>query len=158
MFLMQKGQLNEALAQYVKALQIRPDFVQARTGAGAVLAQQGRTAEAIGQYREALRLAPDNGMALNNLAWILATYPDPKFRDGVEAVRLAERAVQLTKQNDAQTLDTLAAAYAEAGRFGEAVKVAQRAMELAEATGQKELTTQLRHRLELYERKQPYYE
>ena len=86
-------------------------------------------------YREALRLNPDWIEALNNLAWSLATQPEARFRDGKEAVRLAARAVALTHTNNASLLDTLAGAFAEAGRFSEAVQTARTAAGLAHTSG-----------------------
>ena len=81
------------------------------------LGQLGRTREAVAQYQEALRLNPDLAGALNNLAWVLATCPDDQLRNGAEAVRLAERACELTHYREPLFIGTLAAAYAEAGRF-----------------------------------------
>ena len=95
---------------------------------------------------------------MNNLAWLLATHKDPKFRDPQEAVRLAERACQLTSHEDPSVLDTLAVAYAAANRFPEAVATAESAIELADSTGQKEMAEHIRKRLEFYRRNQPYYD
>jgi protein O-mannosyl-transferase len=92
-------------------------------------------AEAIRGYREALRLQPDFPAVLNNLALLLATCDQKELRDGPEAVRLAERACQLTQRRDANLLGTLAVAYAQAGRFGEAVKTTEEAQAVARASG-----------------------
>ena len=73
--------------------------------------------------------------ALNNLAWLLAAHPSDALRNGAEAVRLAERACELSEHREPVMLGTLAAAYAEAGRFGDAVKTAEKARDLAAATG-----------------------
>jgi Flp pilus assembly protein TadD len=105
-----------------------------------------------------VRAKPDWDVALNNLAWLLATHADARFRSGAEALRLAQHAAQLAKHEDAETLDTLAAAYAEAGRFPEAVKTARRAVELAQSADQKELTGQIQVRLHFYQSGQPYRE
>ena len=99
------------------------------------LGQSGRTREAVAQYREALRLNPNLAGALNNLAWVLAASPDDELRNGAEAVRLAERACELTHYGEPSFIDTLAAAYAEAGRFPEAVTTAEKAEQLATAAG-----------------------
>jgi tetratricopeptide (TPR) repeat protein len=77
----------------------------------------------------ALLIQPDFPNALDGLAWILATSENPAFRNGTEAVGMAERACALTNRKDAQKLRTLAAAYAEAGRFPEAISTIQSAME-----------------------------
>jgi cytochrome c-type biogenesis protein CcmH/NrfG len=86
--------------------------------------------EAIGHYREAIRLQPDSVEALNNLAWILAASPEAKFRNGAEAVDLATRACELTKYQNPITLTTVAAAYGEAGKFGEGISFAEQAQAL----------------------------
>jgi Flp pilus assembly protein TadD len=122
------------------------------------LARQGKTAEAITRYREALRLQPDLIEAPRNLAWIRAAQHDPQYRDGGEAVRLAERTVRLTQEQDAGALDALAAAYAEAGRFAEASATARQAQAAAAAQGKAELAQEIQRRLALYNANRPYRE
>ena len=114
--------------------------------------------EAVKHYRLALRLQPHSIATLNNLAWALATHeianaPDPTF-----AVELAERACQQSAYKGANHLDTLAACYAAAGRFPDAVQTAQKAIELATSTDQAQLAEDVRHRLRLYETGQTYRE
>jgi len=77
---------------------------------------------------------------LNDLAWIRATAPDSRLRNGAEAVKLAEQACKLTEFKDPQLIGTLAAAYAEAGQFEQAVENGERAKELALATGQSDVS------------------
>ena len=95
---------------------------------------------------------------LNILAWILATCEDAEIRDGAQAVRLAERAYQLADQGNYMYLDTLAAAYAEAGQFDHAVKTAQRAVKLARNGTNQESAEDIQGRLELYRAKRAYRE
>ena len=123
-----------------------------------VLTTQGRTDEAINQYRQALQLKPNWSEALNNLAWILATHQNPKFRNGEKAVQLAERACELTGYKQAPMLDTLAAAYAEAARFKDASMTAQKAVDLALAAGEVELVTPIENRMQLYKAGKPFHE
>ena len=118
----------------------------------------GDTAQAIEHYREGLRWKPDQPDALNNLAWLRAANPDPAFRNGDEAVQLAQQACALTRYQRPIIVGTLAAAYAEAGRFDEAIATAQRARDLALTAGQKELADQNQQLLELYWTRQPYHE
>src|SRR5207237_4705159 len=106
---------------------------------GLAQAHVGRTREALSAYAHALLLQPDFSQALDQLAWILSTDPHPEFRNGTQAVPLAERACELTERKDAEKLKTLAAAYAEAGRFSDAVATAQKAQQLAEAGGKPQL-------------------
>jgi tetratricopeptide (TPR) repeat protein len=95
---------------------------------------------------------------LNNLAWQLATCPDSKVRDGTRAVRLAQRACELTHYRKTIMVGTLAAAYAEAGRFDEAIATAQRACDLASESGKQELLKKNQDMLALYRAHQPYHE
>ena len=102
------------------------------------------------------RLAPRWSDPLNNLAWVLATAPEGELRDGVEAVKLAVRAVELAGTNNVGVLDTLGAAYAEAGRFADAIEAARQARTVALVQGREGLAEQIRRRLELYSANQPY--
>ncbi len=119
-----------------------------------VLETRTKLGEAIVHYQAALRLTPDDEDALAALAWIRATNADARWRDGAEAVRLGERLCAVTKNRDADALDTLAAAYAEAGRFDDAVRTGRKALAAAEAGS--EMTEEITHRLALYEARQPY--
>jgi tetratricopeptide (TPR) repeat protein len=155
--LQRQGKADEAMAELQRLLQTNPSFAKAHNTLATLLSQQGQTASAIAQYREALRLDPDFADAANDLAWLRATCPDPAYRDGLEAVRLAKRAVQLSgKTADAALLDTLAAALAEAGSFDEAVQTAGRARELALAKHQSQLAEKISRRLDLYRQHLPY--
>jgi spermidine synthase len=93
---------------------------------------------------------------MNSLAWLLATHKEDKFRNPEEAIRLAERACELTSYENAGLVDTLAAAYAAAGRFPDAVKTTERAIDLAESANQQQLADEIKKRLELYKTGQPY--
>jgi hypothetical protein len=113
---------------------------------------------AINHYRRVLELDTNSVFAMNNLALLLATAADPHLRDGSEAVRLGERACQLTQQKEAVVIYTLAAAYAEAGRFTDAVASAQKARAVALANGQKDIADANERLLELYKSGQPYHQ
>src|SRR5262249_19058159 len=123
--------IDEAIAQYSGLVRADPTNVEVRLLLGSLLSRQRRTAEALDQWRAALKLRPDWPELLNNLAWPLATDPDATLRNGAQAVELAERACQLTEYKRAVLVGTLAAAYAEAGRFTDAVSAATKARELA---------------------------
>ena len=103
--------------------------------------QSGKDREAVVEYRRALVIRPLSVEVLNNLAWILATSPDDSVRNGSDAVGFAEKACQQTQNQDAMTLGTLAAAYAEAGRFSDAVATADKAASLAAAAGNSRFAT-----------------
>ncbi|HZQ47254.1 MAG TPA: tetratricopeptide repeat protein, partial [Verrucomicrobiae bacterium] len=115
------GKTEEGIARLQQALAVKPDQWSANCGMAVALDGQGKAKEAIPYYREALRQRPDMPEMLNNMAWILAANPDPSLRNGPEAVEFGERACKLTHYEKPFLIGTLAAAYAEAGRFKEAV-------------------------------------
>jgi len=134
-----------------RALELAPEVAEIHDNLAYNLQRQGRQGEAIAQWRESLRLKPDQLKAMNNLAWLLATADDPATRRPSEAVALAERATATTASSNASVLDTLAAAYAAAGRREEAVRVARRGIELAHQGGDPELANEISKRLARYE-------
>jgi tetratricopeptide (TPR) repeat protein len=149
--LYKKGRLDEAIAQYNKVLETSPRYAEAHNNLGVACMKSGRSSEAIAQYRKALEIKPDYVDAMNNLAWMLATCPDASLRDGISAVGLAQKAVQLDGGENPPTLRTLAAAYAEAGKFAQAVAISKQAMQLATAQGNAPLAGTLEQELELYQ-------
>jgi Flp pilus assembly protein TadD len=106
--------------------------------------------EAISEYEQALSIAPEDSVALNNLAWILATCSDASMRDGARAVTLAAKAVQASGGKDPGFVRTLAAARAEAGQFAEALATAEAAKALANAQSKPELERRLEEEITLY--------
>jgi tetratricopeptide (TPR) repeat protein len=156
--LLQKGNVDEAIVQYQKALQIEPDDEESHINLGNALIQKGNVDKAIVHYQKALQIEPDNVEALNNLAWVLATCPQASLRNGNKAVALAQRANQLTGDGNPVVIGTLAAAYAEAGRFNDAMRSAQKAIELARAAGQQDMVEQFNGELKLYEAGLPFHQ
>jgi tetratricopeptide (TPR) repeat protein len=156
--LIEKGSGDEAISQYQEAIRLKPDYVDAHYNLGIALAAKGRFDEAIENYRKAIQIKPNFSEALNDLAWVLAASPDADLRNGAEAVRLAERACELTHYGEPSFIGTLAAAYAEAGRFLEAVTTAGKAEQIANDAGSKKLAEENRQRLELYRTGKPYHE
>ena len=130
--LLRIGRLEEARQALEAAQRLAPEKAVVQAGLGAVYQQQGRAREAVAAYRQALLSAPELNNAANNLAWLLATHPDPALRDPAEAVRPNARWRALSSAPDPALLDTLAAAYAAAGRFDEASARAEQASRLAE--------------------------
>lgn len=114
------------------------------------------TNTAFGHFRAALALEPDNMLVLNNLAWQLAANEDQTVRNGAEAVRWAEKAAVNTGHKNPAVLDTLAAAYAQAGDFEKAVATSRQAMALARAKGDRALYEGIARGLRYYESKRPY--
>jgi tetratricopeptide (TPR) repeat protein len=152
-----QGKIDEAITSYAEALRLNESNIEARDNLAAalaarasVLAGQDQIDEAIAHYRRALQLNDDLPAALVDLAWILATSDRRDVRAPDEAVRLAERAAQLTKHQDALVLDTLAVAYFSAHQIERAISSAQTALELATTTGDAQLAADIRRRLESY--------
>jgi len=118
--------------------------------------QARQVAEAADAFEATINLAPNSAEACNNLAWILATSPDPKLRNGARAVELAERAAQLSSNTNAFILGALAAAYAENGHFDQAIGAAQQADRLAESQRNDALSLALEHQINIYKSRQPF--
>jgi tetratricopeptide (TPR) repeat protein len=154
--LAQLGRTPEAIAQYQQALEITPKNASAQSELGAVLIVTGNSQEAMRHLERALQITPDLVEAQNNLAWVLATLPPAEGGDPIRAIRLAQRACQLTANQSAVCADTLATAYAAAGRFDDAIATAQTAIDLARADGQAKLVKEIQDRLELYRRGRAY--
>ncbi len=148
--LAQAGRFEEAVERYQQALRIDPNFAEAENNWGIALAQLGRRKEAIGHYEQALRIKADFAEAQNNLAWLLATLPQQEGGDPNRALALAHQVCAITENRVPAYLDTLAAAYAAAGLFNEAVPTAQKAVELARIAGQTQLVGAVGARLDLY--------
>jgi 4-amino-4-deoxy-L-arabinose transferase-like glycosyltransferase len=139
-----------------KLLSPDEELASTHSSLGVALLRNGEAAKSIAEFKAALRIRPDWTSAANNLAWIYATHGDAELRNGAEAVLLGEQACRATGFKDPMLLDTLAAAYAEAGRFQEAVSTAQRGIELATGARDRGLQEKLRSRLELYRSQRPY--
>ena len=153
----QQGRMREATAHYQQALQIKPDLAEAHRNLGNIFGQQGRMEEAITHYQQALQIQPDDPEVQNNLAWLLATCAEAPLRNGAKAVELARRANSLTGGENPVIFRTLAAAFAEAGRFSEAVETAQRALQLAGAQSNTKLAGALQSEIELYQAGIPFH-
>ena len=151
MTLATQGKLPEAIQQYERALQLRPVFPEACNNLGLALAREGKLAEAIQEYERALQLRPDYVEVLNNLAFVLATSPDASLRNATKAIALSQQANQLTGGKNPVVLGTLAAAYAGAGRYTEAVEAVNRAIERADVEGKSKLVIALESVRELYQ-------
>jgi tetratricopeptide (TPR) repeat protein len=152
-----QGRRREALLHLQVALCFKPE-IQTQLSVALLLYQTGDFRRAVAQFRQVLSLKPDHAEALNNLAWILATCPADEVRDGVEAVRCAERACRLTAFKQAAMVGTLAAAYAEAGRFPEAVATAETAVKLALAANDSQFAAVNQQLLMLYRAGKPWHE
>ena len=152
------GQLDAAVLQFRKAVRIEPDRIAPRVNLGQTLVNLGQVDEGIGQLRKVIHDQPESMAALNGLAWILATHAREDVRDPAEAVDLARRAAALTRHENAAILDTLAAAYAAAGRYDQAEQTAQKALDLARVEYPAQFVHDLSNRLDLFRERKPYRE
>ncbi|MEY2564209.1 MAG: protein O-mannosyl-transferase [Verrucomicrobiota bacterium] len=153
---LEMGRLDESLSHLETALAIAPNLADAHYNIGNTYLELGRAKEALTHYDKALQIDPDDTEALNNMAWTLATWPDALLRDGAKAVERAERADTLTMRKNSIIRATLAAAYAEAGRFADAIRTAQQALELAAAEGNASRADSIKGQLALYQSSAAY--
>jgi tetratricopeptide (TPR) repeat protein len=156
MALSAQGKTAEALACLKQASSLDPRHSRAQFQLGLALGELGRSEDALVHLNEAIRLQPDSVPMLWHTAWILATDPDPLLREGARAVELAKEAVELSKGQDLQALDALAAALAETGQFSAAADVAWQASMTAMAQSKVDLSAALAGRVRLYRQQLPY--
>jgi protein O-mannosyl-transferase len=154
--LLDQGNDKEAICHYNEALRSNPNYAGAYYNLGRIYLNQGKIEKAILLYRKALDLNPEMTQVLYNLSWILASHEDEKYRNGEEAVKLAEMLCKITRYKQPLALDALAGAYAETGRFDTAVLTAEKALRLTLLYGQQELSLIVKKRLQLYQAKLPY--
>jgi tetratricopeptide (TPR) repeat protein len=152
---------NRAIECWQKTLQLKPgpdNAAHAHNNLGVILQEQGKLTEALAHFTKAIQLRPDSPIPMNGLAWFIATCPELKNSDVNEAIRLAGRACMITNYKNPSYLDTLAAAYASAGRFTEAVDTAQKAIILAETANQPQIKNIIQYHLTFYTQGIPYLE
>ncbi len=144
-----------AILDYSKAIELFAKYPAAHANRGFALRQLGRYDEALVDFEKALAFDPLSDEIANDAAWLLATCPDAKIRNPVRAIELAELACKATNRQNGSYLDTLAAAYAAADRYDEAVKTGEEALERLKADNQ---AVEVHAHVELYRAKKPYIE
>ena len=150
-----RGELEQAAGCFARAVRYAPHDSSARFNLGMCLWMMGRPGQALGQFRSVLRLRPGDAVALNATARLLATYPDGRFRNGPEAVRLAEAVCKAVGYSNHSFLATLAAAYAEVGRFQDAVRTIRLAAQLARQAGSRATAAQYELHMALFRAGRP---
>jgi tetratricopeptide (TPR) repeat protein len=148
--LFREERIDEAITHWQRALSLDPHMANAYASLGDALLRKHLTGEAIACYEKSLQIAPQSAPVLNVLAWVLSTCSDSEVRNGPRAIQLAQQADQLAHGKNPLFIRTLAAAYAESGRFTDAIDAAQRALESAVAKGDGALASELRMDIDLY--------
>jgi tetratricopeptide (TPR) repeat protein len=150
------GRMPEAEVVLTKVVQVASN-ASTHNNLANVLVAGSKYSAAIEHYNLAIAGNPTWVVPVNSLARLLSMAPDPQLRNGPKALELAQRACQATNFENPVFLETLAAAYAENGRFDEAVAAAQKALAIMQAAGQKDAVVTLQHCLELYRNRQPFH-
>jgi tetratricopeptide (TPR) repeat protein len=150
-----KGDYAKAIADYNEAIRLHPKNASVYLWRAGAFGLKGDYDKAIADYNEAIRLDPTFDSAYSGLARLLAVGPDANVRNGTKAVEYAKKACELTEWKTPRDFDTLAAAYAEAGDFDNAVKWETKYLE---SNPPKDASERARQRLSLYELKKPYHE
>lgn len=156
--LAERGQLDEAVRHWQHAVAYSRENPEALFNLAVAFIQQERFGEAVALLERGLQEEPQNLRMMAGLATLLATCPEARHRDGDKAVQLAERLVRRSGGKHLPSLNLLAAAQAEAGDFDRAVGTSQRALQLAQASGQTTLERLIQSRLRLYQIGKPYHE
>jgi tetratricopeptide (TPR) repeat protein len=152
---LQAGKPKKALSWYRKAVDLEPNEARHRFGLAGVLERLGQTSAAEVQFQEAFRRDRNWPIRAYKLAWMRATHPDPRARDAVQALKLANLVCESSGNQWAPGLDALAAANAELGRFEEAAAAARQALLVLPYTPWRNQENEIQDRLRLYERHRP---
>ncbi|MHC5060243.1 MAG: tetratricopeptide repeat protein [Planctomycetota bacterium] len=154
--LTRQGNADKAIGYLTEAIRLNPGVAQTHLAMARALKSKGRIEEAVIHFRKTVQLQPKLVEAANSLAWILATHSDPNLRSPAEAVSLALQACEIADYQDPGFVDTLAAAYAAAGRFSDAVVMAEKAVSLIASGDNKQRIQAIRQRMQLYKQQKPY--
>lgn len=150
-----QGRNEDSVKDFSKAIELFSKYPSAHANRGYALQQLGRYAEALADFETALALDPNSDEIANDAAWLLATCPQEQIRNPARAIELADRACKATNRENGSHLDTLATALAAAGKFDEAVKIGELALERLKTDNQ---AVEVHARVELYRQKKPFVE
>jgi Flp pilus assembly protein TadD len=149
--------MRDAITQWQKAHATESTDARFHTALADAFLRAGLQKDAIAEYEYAARISTQDPLPRNNLAWLLATSSNSSIRDGNRAVEIADEAVRLSRAKDPNYLRTLAAAFAESGRFSEAEETARRALQAADFLHNRTLVNALRDEIALYGLGLPYH-
>ncbi|GEM_PF-1315323 len=153
------GEVQSALRYYRNSLTVNPGNVTTQLELGTYLIELRRWDEAARQFQASLHASPNNIELMEQFAWILATCPDGRIRNGNMALELAHRLALVKKRTFEQDIRcgiALAAAHAETGQFGRAIEVATTYVGKTKAHKQKDFTRKLESMIQLFESSRPY--
>jgi len=153
--LLHKGLPKDAAHQFQEAIAIDPNHAQSHNSLGTILASQGKEKEGLAEFQKALAISPSNPSFENNVAWLLATCHDHTIRDGRSALQLSEDGNRRERFLLPTHLRTLAAALAQNNQYQNACKVAEKAIQVAEAQGSAELSETIRNEQRFYSNNSP---
>ena len=154
-----KKDYDKAIADYNQAIRLEPNHESAYRNRALAWSNKKDYDKAIADFNQVLRLDPSDFHAYNASAWLRATCPDARYRDGEKAVANATKACELSGWKDGNNIDTLAAAYAEAGDFAEAIRWQKRAMEAIKLNpNYAEFVKEADKQMSLYQQHKPYRE
>jgi tetratricopeptide (TPR) repeat protein len=154
---MRRRRFDVAETAFRSAVEIDPHDAPSHHGLAKTLWHQGKSGNAIASWKSAIAIDPKYWPSVYDLAWVMATHPDPRLRNGIESFRLATRIVDDSKNPDALALEILAAAYAENGNFSEAVKIQEKSLSMSFDDGGTIVTgTEREQRLAAYRNSKPW--
>jgi len=154
---MKKGEYDNAIADFTQAISLNRKFNFAYDSRGYSYYLKGEYEKAIADFIQAISLNSNDDVAYNNIAWLLASCPDDKHRNGGKAIGFAKKALEL-KPDDPENWDTLAMAYAEAGRFEDAVKTQKKAVDMLKKKNNEKKLSEYTAHLNSYKAKKPWRE
>jgi tetratricopeptide (TPR) repeat protein len=154
--LLATGKPDDSIRYFDKALRINKDKSEVYGNLGTAYMRLGKYGPGIYNFNKAVEQKPDSIVNLNRQAWALATVEDTSLRDANKAIEAAGRACELTGNNNAEYLDTLAVTYAAAGRFEDAKTTAEKALHIAKETDRENLAVEIQNRIKLYQANQQY--
>jgi len=155
-----KGEYDKTIADFNQAISLNPKDDQAYYNRGSAYGNKGEYDKAIADFNQAIKNTPqfssEVAIPYNSMSWLLATCPDDKYRDGNKAVEFAKKATEFEPKKVAYW-STLAVAYAEAGKFEDAVKTQEKAIKMLNEKD-KDAITRYTERLNFYKARKPWRE